>query len=124
MLRWIGRCAVVIAGTAGAAVAGDKPTTPLVTGLSRPTAVAIGPDRRTYVAENGEAGTDGNGRIVVLQQGETVPFAGGMDEPRGMAAWVNWLYVADRTRVWKIDRKGKAAVTAPASAFPVPPRRN
>src|SRR5262249_24512239 len=46
----------------------------------------------------------------------------GLDDPQGMVAWLNWLYVTDRKRVWKIDRKGKAEVFAAEAAFPSPPQ--
>ena len=45
-----------------------------------------------------------------------MPFATGLDDPKGMVAWLNWLYVTDKNRVWKIDRKGKPEVIAAAAA--------
>jgi hypothetical protein len=51
-----------------------------------------------------------------------VPFATGLDDPRGLVGWKDWLFVADRKRVWRIDRKGKVSVFAAAAAFPTPPR--
>src|SRR5205814_1021848 len=52
---------------------------------------------------------------------KAVPFATGLDDPTGMAGWGEWLFVADRQRVWRIDRKGKASEFAAAKAFPTPP---
>jgi glucose/arabinose dehydrogenase len=105
-----------------AAVTAAELPKPLLTGLKRPAAVAVGPDRRIYIAERGEAGKDGEGRLLVVEQGKAVPLATALDDPRGMVAWANWLFVVDRNRVWKVDRKGKAEILAAESAFPQPPR--
>ena len=58
----------------------------------------------------------------VIQGGKAVPFAKGLDDPKGMAAFQGWLFVADKQKVWKIDQKGKADLFAPVNAFPKPPR--
>jgi gluconolactonase len=44
-----------------------------------------------------------------------------MDDPKGLVAVGADFYVADKTRVWKIDATGAATVYAPADAFPVKP---
>lgn len=98
------------------------PPKPLITGLKNPESVIVGPDGRVYVSEIGEFGKDGDGRILVLQGDKAVPFATGFDDPKGLASFQQWLYVADKDRVWRIDAKGKAAVFAAASAFPRPPK--
>jgi glucose/arabinose dehydrogenase len=94
---------------------------PLVSGLLHPQSVAVGPDRRVYITEAGELDKDGDGRVLVIDQSKAVPLATGLDDPRGVVGWLNWLYVADRKRVWKIDRKGKAEVLAAEAAFPSSP---
>jgi glucose/arabinose dehydrogenase len=99
----------------------DNLPKPLVTGLKNPESVAVGPDGRIYVSEIGEFGKDGDGRIMVIVKGKAVPFATGLDDPKGMVAWGNSLFVTDKKRVWRIDRKGKAHVFAAEKAFPVPP---
>jgi glucose/arabinose dehydrogenase len=98
-----------------------KAPKPLVTGLKNPESVAVGPDGRIYISEIGEFGKDGDGRIMVIVNGKAVPFATGLDDPKGMVAWANWLFVTDKKRVWRIDRKGKAEVFAAEKAFPTPP---
>ena len=50
-----------------------------------------------------------------------VPFATGLDDPKGLAVYQDWLFVADKQRIWRIDRKGKAEVFVAASAFPAQP---
>jgi len=97
------------------------PLPPLVTGLENPESVCIGPDGRIYVSVIGKFDKEGDGSIVVLQDGKAIPFATGLDDPKGLVAHGNFLYVADRTRVWRIDQKGKAEVYVDASAFPRQP---
>ncbi|HMF16220.1 MAG TPA: PQQ-dependent sugar dehydrogenase, partial [Gemmataceae bacterium] len=99
----------------------EKLPNPLVSGLKNPESVAIGPDGRIYISEIGEFGKDGDGRIMVIVNGKAVPFATGLDDPKGMVAWGNSLFVTDKKRVWRIDRKGKAHVFAAEKAFPAPP---
>lgn len=113
----------LLLGLASAAAAGDKKLPkPLVTGLKNPESAAVGGDGRIYVTEIGEFGKDGDGRVSVIDKtGKAVPFATGLDDPKGITAWTNLLFVADNKRVWKIDPKGKAVVFAAESAFPNPP---
>jgi glucose/arabinose dehydrogenase len=104
--------------------AGELPA-PLVTGLKNPESVAAGPDGRIYVTCIGEFDKDGDGAVYVVDNGKAVPFATGLDDPRGLVAFQNQFqkgfYVADKQRVWRIDLKGKATVFAAADAFPKPP---
>jgi glucose/arabinose dehydrogenase len=108
-------------GVAGAVSAADLPR-PLVTGLKNPQAVAVGPDGRVYVSVAGDVGTEGDGAVAVIDNGKAVPFATGLDDPKGLVAWKDWLFAADKSRVWRIDRSGKTKVLAAASAFPSPPQ--
>jgi glucose/arabinose dehydrogenase len=100
----------------------DKPSNkPLVTSLKNPESVAVASDGRVYVSVIGEPDKEGDGSVIVLDQGKAVPFATGMDDPKGVAAYQNWLFVADRQRVWRLDLKGNAEVFVAAAAFPTPP---
>jgi glucose/arabinose dehydrogenase len=94
---------------------------PLVTGLKNPESACIGPDRRIYVSTIGEFDKDGDGAIMVIQGGKAIPFATGLDDPKGMVWAFNFLFVADKDRIWRIDRKGKATVFVPKEKFPSPP---
>jgi glucose/arabinose dehydrogenase len=100
--------------------AADLPK-PLVTGLKNPESVAVGTDGRIYVTEIGEFDKDGDGRVLVIQNGKAVPFTTGLDDPKGLAAYQEWLFVADKNKVWRIDKSGKAELFAPANAFPTTP---
>jgi glucose/arabinose dehydrogenase len=115
---WI---AGIVLGFAARAFSAEPPPKPLLTGLKNPTAAAAGPGGKLYVAVAGEFGKDGDGAVLVVQDGKAVPFAAGLDDPAGMATWQEALFVADRQRVWRIDAKGKATVFAAATAFPSPP---
>jgi gluconolactonase len=94
-----------------------------VTGLKMPESVLAAPDGRLYVSEIGEFGKDGDGQISIIGvDGKPKAFATGMDDPKGLAFSKGMLYVADKTRVLKVDKNGKWKVFAAAEAFPVKPQ--
>ncbi|MBY0524641.1 MAG: PQQ-dependent sugar dehydrogenase [Gemmataceae bacterium] len=101
--------------------AADVPK-PMVMGLKNPESVVVAPDGKIYVTEIGEFDKDGDGRVVLIQNGKAVPFTTGLDDPKGMAAYLEWLFVADKNKVWRIDKSGKAELFAPPNAFPTPPQ--
>jgi glucose/arabinose dehydrogenase len=94
----------------------------LVTGLKNPESVALGADGRVYVSTIGEFNKDGDGAVMVVQDGKTTPFAAGLDDPKGLAAVPDGFFVADKTRIVRIDRKGKTDVLVAAEAFPEKPK--
>jgi glucose/arabinose dehydrogenase len=94
----------------------------LISGLKNPHSVAVGMGGRIFVTTMGELGKDGDGAVLVLEGGKAVPFATGLDDPRGLAGFQEWLFTADKRRIWRISRQGKAEVFVPATAFPSPPR--
>jgi glucose/arabinose dehydrogenase/sugar lactone lactonase YvrE len=106
---------------AQAAWGADRPPKPLLTGLKNPAGVIVGTDGRIYVSVMGEIDKDGDGAILVLKDGKAIRFTAGLDDPQGLAAFGGWLFVADKKRIWRIDRKGKAEVFVPAGSFPIPP---
>jgi glucose/arabinose dehydrogenase len=114
--------AVLGAGLAAAALAVPRSTAPLASKLVNPESVAVGADRRVYVSVIGEFDKDGDGAVMVLEGGKAVPFARGLDDPKGLVAWQQWLFVADKTRVWRIDKAGNAEVFVAAAAFSSPPK--
>src|SRR5438309_1853945 len=104
--------------TLPAAASADRPK-PWIEGLTNPESVAVGGDGRVYVSVIGEFGKDGDGAVMVIDKDRAVPFAKGLDDPKGLAAWQQWLFVADKTRVWRIDTKdpkGTPNVFAAANA--------
>jgi glucose/arabinose dehydrogenase len=94
---------------------------PLATGIVNPESTAVNRYGRVFVSEIGERGKKGDGRILAVDDGKATPFATGLDDPRGIAFWNEWLYVADVDKVWRIDGKGSANVLAAKEAFPRPP---
>lgn len=95
---------------------------PLATGLKNPESVAVGIDGRIYVSVIGEFDKDGDGSIAVIgKDGKVETFCKDLDDPKGLVAFQQWLFVADKTRVLRIDKSGKAEVFAPANAFPTTP---
>src|SRR4051794_26160005 len=107
---WAGLWAPPPAGAA------DLPK-PLVSGLKNPESVCVGPDGRVYVSVVGELDKEGDGGIVVIDKGKAVPFVEGLDDPKGLVAFQQSLFVADRTKVYVIDRDGKKTVLADTKAF-------
>ncbi len=111
------------------AVAGEKPKAelprPMVTGLVNPESICIGPGGKLFVTTIGEFGKDGDGAVMVLEPGgKAVPFVTGLDDPKGIVAYQKFLYVADNTRVLRIDataKEPKVEILAPPNAFPVAP---
>jgi glucose/arabinose dehydrogenase len=104
-----------------ASAAQEKSPAIIVAGLNNPESVAVAFKNRVFVSETGEVGKDGDGRIVEIVAGKSVPFAAGLDDPKGMTAFDKWVYVADKDRVWKIDDTGKPIVFVAAEAFPQRP---
>ena len=103
--------------------AADAPKqTVIVSGLENPESVVQGADGKLYVTVIGKDGTDGDGFVAVIEDGKAKPFATGLDDPKGLVAHGNDLYVADKTRVCKIDSAGKATVYAAAEDFPQKPK--
>ena len=99
---------------------GQELPKPLVTGLNRPTAVAVGLGGKVFVAVRGEK--DDDGAILRIENGKAVPFAVGMGQLWGLAAHQQWLFATDKQRIWRIDAKGKATVFVAPEAFPSPPQ--
>jgi glucose/arabinose dehydrogenase len=97
------------------------PPEPLLTGLAHPMAATVGSDGRVYLTVAGDFDREGDGAVLVIDKNKAVPFATGLNDPAGLAAYQEWLFVADRDRIWRIDRKGKAELFVSANAFPSAP---
>lgn len=61
---------------------------------------------------------DGDGKVVEISTEGTKVFAKGFDEPKGIVYLNNHLYFSDLTRIWKVDKDGKASVFAKKEDFP------
>jgi glucose/arabinose dehydrogenase len=149
MNRSLSLALVLTLATIPTAIAQQPLPKPMVTGLVNPESVCLGPGTRTpgsgftppgpgfgpggfglppnnriFVTTIGEFDKDGDGAVMVIENGKAVPFVTGLDDPKGMAAYQRWLFVADKTKVYRIDatqKEPKAELFAPANAFPVPP---
>lgn len=93
-----------------------------ITGLKTPESVVQAKNGKIYVSEINEFGKDGDGQITVIENGKARVFAKGLDDPKGLAIIGQYLYVADKTKVWKITMDGHVQVFAAASAFPEIPQ--
>ena len=112
---------IALVALAGFAPAAEPLPKPLITGLANPESVVVGPGGKIYASIIGEPGKEGDGSVVIIEDGKVVPFVKGLNDPKGLATFRNLIFVTDVTRVLKIDEKGKVDVYADAAAFPVPP---
>jgi glucose/arabinose dehydrogenase len=94
---------------------------PMVTGLKNPESVCVGLGGKIYVTVIGEFDKDGDGSVVLIDGNKAVPFATGLDDPKGIVSFQANLFVADKKKVVRIDQKGKVTVVADEKAFPIPP---
>jgi len=90
-----------------------------ITGLKTPESVVQSKDGRIYISEINEFGKNGDGRISVLdRRGNVTVFASNLDDPKGLAIIGDNLYVADKTKILKINAKGQVSVFVAPEAFP------
>ena len=95
---------------------------PWITGLKNPESVVVTNDGRTFISIIGEFDKDGDGSIVEVKDGKAEPFAEGMDDPKGLTAFQDWLYVTDKTRIRRVNLKtGKAEIYVDTKDFPHTP---
>lgn len=95
-----------------------------ITSLKTPESVVQAKDGNIYISEIAEFGKDGDGQITVIDaNGKASVFAKGLDDPKGLAIIGEHLYVADKTKVLKIDLSdAKTSVFVAAAAFQSPPQ--
>ena len=100
-------------------VSGEK-----ITGLKTPESAVQAKDGKIYVSEISEFGKDGDGQISVIENGEVSLFTDGLDDPKGLVIIGDFLYVADKTQIIKINLSDatQKEVFVPASAFTTPPQ--
>ncbi len=114
---------LVTAAWLGVAAAGadEGPPRPLIEGLKGPASVVVGQGGKVYVAVAGGSGKD-DGAVLLIENDKAVPFAAVADDPRGMVSYQQWLFVAGRKRVWRIDKTGLAESFVAPNAFPSEPQ--
>jgi glucose/arabinose dehydrogenase len=96
------------------AAAEETPSPLLVEGLKNPASVTVGLGGKVYVSAGGS--------VLLIENGKAVPFASGLDDPKGMASYQQWLFVADRKLVRRIDKTGLMDVFTATNAFPTEPQ--
>ena len=93
-----------------------------ITGLKTPESVVQAKDGNIYITEINEFGKDGDGQISKLdKEGNVTVFAVGMDDPKGITAMGDKLYVADKNRVLEVNKDGTWQVYGAQMAFPGTP---
>jgi gluconolactonase len=95
-----------------------------ITGLKTPESVVQAKDGNIYISEIGDFDKDGDGQITVIDaNGKASVFAKELNDPKGLAIIGKHLYVADKTKVLKIDLSdAKTSVFVAAAAFQSPPQ--
>ncbi len=95
-----------------------------ITGLKTPESVVQAKDGKIYVSEINEFGKDGDGQISIIENGQASVFADGFDDPKGLVIIGDFLYVADKTKIIKVNLADavQKEVFVPASAFSKPPQ--
>ncbi len=118
-MRQVLVASIVCMGMGGVA-SGAGPVT--VSGLKNPESAVVGPGGKVYVTLIGERDKPGDGTIAVVDpSGKITTFATGLDDPKGMVAVGDDLFVADVRKVWRVDSAGKVEVFLKPEDFPRPP---
>lgn len=113
-----GICAMLLAATTAFA----QPGKTIVSGLKNPESVATTFDGRVFVSVIGEFDKDGDGYIGLLKDGKVEVFAGGMDDPKGLVTFFQWLFVSDKNKIRRVDLKtGKSEIYVDTKEFPIAP---
>ena len=94
-------------GVAASSASAQAPPTTIVAGLKNPESVVMNSQKEVFVTVIGERAVDGDGGVVKIEGDKAVPYASGMDDPKGMVAHQKSLFVADKNRVWRVDGPGK-----------------
>lgn len=93
-----------------------------ITELKTPESALQAKDGRIFISEINVFGKDGDGQISLVDtHGNLTIFAKGLDDPKGLAMIGDDLYVADKTKIIKINAKGKMSEFVASSAFPSVP---
>ncbi len=99
-----------------------EPLPTKITGLKTPESVVQANDGNIYISEIAEFGKNGDGQISkVDKKGNVTVFATGMDDPKGITAIGEKLYVADKNRVLEVNKDGTWQVYGAQMAFPGTP---
>lgn len=117
---WLG--ALALAGSI-ALPARAQPSLRIVEGLGMPESVLAHADGSVVVTEIGEFGKAGDGRLTAIDvHGNRKLLAQGLDDPKGLAEFGGAYYIADVTRVVRVDAAGRVEVLAGPEDFPAAPR--
>lgn len=92
-----------------------------ISGLKTPESVVQTKDGRIFVTEINGFDVDGDGQITVIENGQAKVFVTGLNDPKGIVAKGEDLYVTDKTKVLKITPQAEVTVFADTSAFPSVP---
>ncbi len=88
-----------------------------------PESAVYGFGDKLYVTLMGETKVkgDGDGKIVVIDQGKAQDFVVGLNDPKGIVFVGGKLITTDLDRLWAIDEKGNKTLFAGPDVFPKTP---
>lgn len=88
-----------------------------------PESAVVGFGGKLFVTLMGETKTrgDGDGKIVVVDQGKVQDFVVGLNDPKGIVFVGGKLITTDLDRIWAVDEKGNKTLLAGPEAFPKTP---
>jgi glucose/arabinose dehydrogenase len=106
--------------------AGAEPhnATVVASGLEHPQSVAVADDGRIFVTVKGQSSDSSDkaarGAILVIEKGKTTPFTTGLNDPSGIIAYRDSLYVVERNQISRITymKGGEAEPFAAAAGLP------
>lgn len=113
--------AAVLGLASSLTLAQSSKVTTLVKGLKKPESVCYAANGKMFLTEIGESDKDGDGRVLLIEGDKATEFASGLDDPKGICALKDTLFVTDKTKVMMVDPQGKVSVYIDTEAFPVPP---
>lgn len=96
-----------------------------ITGLLTPESVVQAADGKLYVSEINAFGKDGDGQIRVIDHGKSSIMVQGLDDPKGLTIIGNDLFVADKSRIWRVPLNAspaQAEIYIAATEFPQVPQ--
>ena len=102
--------------------ADQAPPPTVITGLDKPSALAVGFGGNICVAVRETNDKNGTAAIQFIEKGKAVTFATGLETPRALAAHQQWLFACQRKRIERIEHNGKVEVYAEPKAFPTEPQ--
>ncbi len=90
-----------------------------LTGLKRPESV-LPTSKGIFISDIGEFGRDEDGKVFRMVGDTLKKFAEKLNDPKGLAYFDGYIYVADVNKIWRLKENEKSVVIE-SDSFPVKP---